>query len=157
MPQVEPGHGFTGTTPLHMVADLVERPAMVYLSEISHLAADHALCFGGGLYAEFGYRYAELGYDGNDTTPSSLEALVGSDAAQALEQRATVDLTDYHTIDFYGRLTPESGVVVRPGDSVVCCFRGQVFYTRALVAPVSGISGGGPRVEGLYDSAGHLV
>ncbi len=35
--QVEPGHGFTGTTPLHMVMDLVERPAMVYLTEISHL------------------------------------------------------------------------------------------------------------------------
>lgn len=85
--QVEPGHGFTGTTPLHMAMDLVERPAMVYLSEISHFAGDYAYCFGGGLYAEFGYRYAELGYHGTDTTPATLEALDGSDSAQALEQR----------------------------------------------------------------------
>ena len=155
--QVEPGHGFTGTTPLHMVMDLVERPAMVYLTEISHLAGDCAYCFGGGLYAEYGSRYSELGYHGADTTPATLEALVGSESAQALEQRATAHLPDYHTIDFYGRLTPASGVAIRPGDSVVFCFRTQVFYTRALVAPISGTSAGRPRVEGLYDSAGHLV
>jgi predicted amino acid racemase len=155
--QVEPGHGFTGTTPLHMAMDLVERPAMVYLTEISHLVGDYAYCFGGGLYAEIGYRYAELGYHGNDTTPATLEALVGSDPARALEQRAIAHLTDYHTIDFYGRLTPENGIAIRPGDSVVLCFRTQVFYTRALVAPISGISAGHPRVEGLFDSAGRAV
>ena len=35
--QIEPGHGLTGTTPLHAVEDLPETPAVVYLSEVSHL------------------------------------------------------------------------------------------------------------------------
>jgi predicted amino acid racemase len=155
--QVEPGHGFTGTTPLHLSGNAKERPAMVYLSEISHLAGGYAYCFGGGLYAEFGSRYAELGYRGSDSEPETLEALVGREPAQALEQRATLQLTDYHTIDFYGRIRPENGVAVHPGDSVILCFRGQVFYTRAYVAPVSGIAAGEPRVEGLFDSAGREV
>jgi predicted amino acid racemase len=155
--QVEPGHGFAGTTPLHLVQDLVERPAIVYLSEISHLAGGSAYCFGGGLYAEFGYRYRELGYDGAGSNPTILEALVGREPAQTLEQRATLDLTDYHTIDFYGTLKPEKGVTIRSGDSVVLCFRGQVFYTRAYVAPVRGITTGKPRVEGIFDSAGREV
>lgn len=155
--QVEPGHGFTGTTPLHMAMELVERPAMAYLTEISHLAGGSAYCFGGGLYAEFGYRYAELGYKGADAIPATLDALVGREPAQALRQRATAHLPDYHTIDFYGRLTAEPGTVIRPGDSVVFCFRTQIFYTRALVAPVSGIATGQPLIEGLFDSAGRAV
>ena len=39
--QVEPGHGLTGTTPLHAVENLPELPAVVYVTEVSHL-------FGGG-------------------------------------------------------------------------------------------------------------
>src|SRR5260370_23721310 len=50
--QVEPGHGLTGTTPLHAVEDLPERPAVVYLSEVSHLHGNEAFCFGGGLYID---------------------------------------------------------------------------------------------------------
>jgi predicted amino acid racemase len=154
--QVEPGHGFTGTTPLHLVMDLVERPAIVYLSEVSHLAGGSAYCFGGGLYAELGYQYAELGQS-MDSVPLRLEALVGAGPDEAVTRRATAHLTDYHTIDFYGRLTAEGGVPIRPGDSVVFCFRTQVFYTRALVAPVTGIATGQPRVEGLFDSSGREV
>jgi predicted amino acid racemase len=140
--QVEPGHGFTGTTPLHAVAELVERPAMVYVSEVSHLSGDSAFCFGGGLYQCI------------DTIPGRLEALVGAGPEEALAQRAVAHLTDYQVIDFYGRLTPGEGTAMRPGDSVVFCFRPQVFYTRAYVAPVSGIASGEPRVEGIYDSQG---
>lgn len=143
--QVEPGHGFTGTTPLHAVEELVERPAIVYLSEISHLAGGSAYCFGGGLYQCI------------DTLPGRLEALVGGGPEQALEHRVIAHLTDYQTIDFYGRLTAENGTTIRPGDSVVFCFRPQVFYTRALVAPVSGIANGQPRVEGLFDSTGRAL
>src|SRR5579883_3024548 len=50
--QVEPGHGITGTTPLHAVEDLAEKPAVVYLSEVSHLVGGEAYCFGGGLYID---------------------------------------------------------------------------------------------------------
>ena len=41
--QVEPGHGLTGTTPLHAVEDLPEIPAVVYLSEVSHLIGERGL------------------------------------------------------------------------------------------------------------------
>ena len=50
--QVEPGHGLTGTTPLHVGDDLPEAPAVVYLTEISHLSGGEAFCFGGGLYID---------------------------------------------------------------------------------------------------------
>jgi predicted amino acid racemase len=143
--QVEPGHGFTGTTPLHAVAELVERPALVYLSEISHFANGSAYCFGGGLYQCV------------DTIPGPLEALVGRGPDEALSQRAVAHLTEYQTIDFYGRLTVNEDTTVHPGDSVVFCFRPQIFYTRALVAPVSGIASGKPKIEGLFDSQGRSV
>ena len=50
--QVEPGHGLTGTTPLHVSDDLPEAPAVVYLTEVSHLSGGEAFCFGGGLYID---------------------------------------------------------------------------------------------------------
>jgi predicted amino acid racemase len=143
--QVEPGHGFTGTTPLHAIYDAPERPAMVYLTEVSHLAGNYAFCFGGGLYQCI------------DSLSGQLEALVGSDPDAILKQRAEAVLTEYQVIDFYGRLRVDSGFVIEPGDSVVFCFRPQVFYTRALVAPVSGIASGHPRIMGLYDSQGREV
>ena len=46
----EPGHGLTGTTPLHKVSDEPEKTAYVYVSEISHNFRGQALCFGGGSY-----------------------------------------------------------------------------------------------------------
>jgi predicted amino acid racemase len=50
--QVEPGRGLTGTTPLHVSDDLPEAPAVVYLTEVSHLSGGEAFCFGGGLYID---------------------------------------------------------------------------------------------------------
>ena len=50
--QVEPGHGLTGTTALHIFEDLPERPAAVYLTEVSHHYGGKAYCFGGGLYID---------------------------------------------------------------------------------------------------------
>ena len=43
--QCEPGHGLTGTTPLHALRDLPEVPAVCYVSEVSHLHAGRAYCF----------------------------------------------------------------------------------------------------------------
>jgi hypothetical protein len=50
--KVEPGQGLTGTTPLHVSDDLPAAPAVVYLTEVSHLSGDEAFCFGGGLYID---------------------------------------------------------------------------------------------------------
>jgi hypothetical protein len=43
---------------------------------------------------------------------------------------------------------------IHGGDSVVLGFRPQIFFTRALVAPVSGIATGTPTVEGIWTSDG---
>ena len=137
--QVEPGHGFTATGAYHAFEDLPERPAMLYLTEVSHLDADTAYCFGGGLYLCVG---------SVDYQP---QALVGRDYDTAAGQRVDATISQNHqVIDFYGRLAQTRGRTLRPGDSAIFCFRAQVFYTRSLVAPVSGIQTGTPRVEGLF-------
>ena len=43
------------------------------------------------------------------------------------------------------------------GDTVVFGFRAQAFVTRAFVVPVSGISKGKPKVEGIFDSDGKVM
>jgi predicted amino acid racemase len=144
--QVEPGHAFTATGAYHAFAELPERPAMLYLSEVSHLDGDTAFCFGGGLYLCIG------------SVEYQPQALVGADYETALRQSVDATLSqDHQVIDFYGRLaqTPERSL--RPGDSVVFSFRAQAFYTRSLVAPVSGIQSGSPRVEGLFTVDGRQI
>ncbi|HZX06655.1 alanine racemase [Kribbella sp.] len=137
--QVEPGHGFTATGAYHAFEELPERPAMLYLSEVSHLDGDSAFCFGGGLYLCIG---------SVDYQP---QALVGRDFDSAVAQSVDATLSQNHqVIDFYGRLAQTPRRTLRPGDSVLFCFRAQAFYTRSLVAPVAGIQSGTPRVEGLY-------
>lgn len=137
--QVEPGHGFTATGAYHAFADLPERPAMVYLSEVSHRYQDTSFCYGGGLYLCIG---------SVDYTPT---AIVGRDFKEAISQRVPAEISQAHqVIDFYGRLgEPEQGQL-EEGDSVLFCFRAQAFYTRSSVAAVSGVHGGTPRVEGIY-------
>ena len=48
----EPGNGLHGTTALHAVEDLPELPAVLYLTEVSHLSGGKAYCFGGGFYID---------------------------------------------------------------------------------------------------------
>lgn len=141
--QIEPGHGFTATGAYHAFADLPERPAMVYLSEVSHTDGETSFCFGGGLYLCIG---------SVDYTPT---AIVGSTFEEAVAHRVDAALSqDHQVIDFYGRLAaPEAGRH-DVGDSVVFCFRAQAFYTRSLVAAVAGVHDGNPRVEGIYTGDG---
>jgi predicted amino acid racemase len=137
--QVEPGHGFTATGAYHAFADLPEKPAMLYLSEVSHLDRGTAFCFGGGLYLCVG---------SVDYQP---QALVGRDYETAAKQRVDAMLVQEHqVIDFYGRLGQNAERSLRAGDSVIFCFRAQAFYTRSLVAGVSGVQSGNPRVEGIF-------
>ena len=41
--QVEPGNGLHGTTPLHALEDLPELPAVLYVTEVSHLSGRQGL------------------------------------------------------------------------------------------------------------------
>src|SRR5581483_183264 len=51
-PHVEPGHGFLGTSPLHLVEDLPELPAYVYLTEVAHTLGPYAYTYGGGHFID---------------------------------------------------------------------------------------------------------
>jgi predicted amino acid racemase len=121
--QVEPGHGFTGTTPLHGVRDLEELPAVCYLTEVSHLHGGRAFAFGGGLYIDPvfpEYRLRALVFDGP-----------GLDASRVLD--ATIPPPS--AIDYYGQLD-YGDRAPRIGAGVVFGFRIQAFVTRAYVAGI---------------------
>ncbi len=140
--QVEPGHGLTGTTPLHARSALPERPAMLYLTEISHFHQGRAYCFGGGLYIDPVF------------APYPLKALVGSDPEAALAQEVAAATPDPKMIDYYGQLLPEPGQRVAVGDTVIFGFRAQAFFTRALVVPVADIGRGQPEPKGAWTGDG---
>ncbi len=143
--QVEPGHGLTGTTPLHAVDDLSEQPAVCYVSEIAHIHQGTPFCFGGGLYIDpvFG---------DYQTT-----AVVARDPSEAATKPIPVDMPDPAAIDYYARLNPEPDRTISEGDTVVFGFRIQAFVTRAFVAGVAGVRSGAPSVAGIWDVLGNPV
>jgi predicted amino acid racemase len=143
--QVEPGHGLTGTTPLHAVVDLPERPAVAYVTEVSHLHAGRAYCFGGGLYIDPVF------------APYPVRALVVPEGAadEAFLVEAALPAAD--AIDYYATLTATGGRRIEPGWTVIFGFRVQAFVTRAFVAGVRGLDAGRPAVEAITDSQGTPV
>jgi predicted amino acid racemase len=140
--QAEPGHGLTGTTPLHALRDLPEEPAMLYLTEVSHHHAGEAYCFGGGLYVDPVF------------APYDLKALVagGPDPEQAFLADARIPPPE--AIDYYGMLTPALDRKISAGDTVVFGFRAQAFVTRASVAGIRGAGTGTPEVAGIWTPDG---
>jgi predicted amino acid racemase len=140
--QVEPGHGLTGTTPLHAFEDLPERPAVVYVSEISHHHGDEAYCFGGGLYLDPVFpKYP-------------VRAIVSREPTSSADACATVDLPPSEAIDYYGMVNATGRVKPKVGDTVVFGFRPQIFVTRAYVVGVSGIGSNRPMAESIQDAHG---
>ena len=138
--QAEPGHGLTGTTPLHAIRDLPERPAAVYLSEVSHLHAGRAFCFGGGLYID-------------PVFPDyTVRAVVAREPT--VDALASVELPPPAAIDYYGMIDSSGPVKPAVGDSVVFGFRQQTFVTRAYTAGIRGIASGKPEVATIHDAFG---
>jgi predicted amino acid racemase len=143
--QVEPGHGLTGTTPLHAFEDLPERPAVVYVSEISHLYGGEAYCFGGGLYLDPVFpKYP-------------VKAIVSREPTTSSNALATVDIPPPEAIDYYGMVDASGRVKPKIGDTVVFGFRPQVFFTRAYVVGVSGMGSDRPVAKAVHDSHGREV
>lgn len=137
--QVEPGHGLTGTTPLHAVRDLEELPAALYLSEVSHHYGGRAYCFGSGFYIDPVFRDYEVC------------ALVGREGRIAATMKVAATIPPPGVIDYYGQLhSPEA----RVGDSVVFGFRIQAFFRRAYVVPLRSVSTSTPEVVGVFTSDG---
>ncbi len=139
--QVEPGHGLTGTTALHVFEDLVEVPAVCYVAEISHHHAGEAYATGGGFYVDPIFPDYQV------------RALVGRDAAQATLVDA--ELQSPAGIDYHAMLQQPRPLAI--GETTIFGFRPQIFVTRALVAPVAGVGGGRPRVAGIWAADGSEV
>lgn len=143
--QAEPGHGLTGTTPIHAYEELPELPGYVYVSEVSHFYGGKPYCYGGGMYIDPVF------------DPYEVKACVGREGDAALRNRIICEMPDAKAIDYYGILQPEKGQKAEVGDTVVFGFRAQMFVTRAYVAAVSGISQGRPKVEGIFFTDGRKV
>ena len=143
--QVEPGHGLSGTTPLHAVRELPELPAVLYLSEIAHLHHGVPLCFGGGLYIDpvFG--------------DYQVRAVVADDPSEIATPPVPVDMPSPAAIDYYAKLVPAVERTFKEGSTVIFGFRVQAFVTRAFVACVAGVAQGKPRVAGVWNGFGDPV
>jgi predicted amino acid racemase len=135
----EPGHALTGTTYLNTQLHEPETPALVYLSEVSHLDGDRICVFGGGARQR-----ARL-----------CSALVGSKAQQMT--KTSVRSIDPSAIDYYISLDKPEHSTIAVGDSVIMAGRAQIFVSRAYVAVVQGIQTGKPVFLGLYDAWGRPV
>ncbi len=131
----EPGHGLTGTTPLHAVSGQPERPALVYVSEISHNLNGRAYCYGGGYYRRSHMTGALVGssYDRLRYVPALTPSL--------------------ESIDYHLELAEACDV----GDTCIFSFRTQIFVTRSQVAVVRGIQQDRPEILGIYDSQGRRL
>ncbi|HYE82754.1 MAG TPA: YhfX family PLP-dependent enzyme [Clostridia bacterium] len=136
----EPGHGFTGTTPLHVYEESGEMPAMVYVSEISHCFEDKAYAYGGGYYRRSCMK----------------KAMVGSDFETLKNNVLEVEELLPEAIDYYGILKL-GDKRINVGDTVIYAFRTQIFVTRSEVALVEGIQKDTPKIIGIYDNLGNKI
>ncbi|HVB73271.1 MAG TPA: alanine racemase [Ktedonobacteraceae bacterium] len=139
---VEPGHALTGTTPNHAFYGdaLPERPAYVYVSEISHHVGERAYAYGGGLFHD--------GYQAD----GSVGALVGSTWEEARDNGVEYLHDIKQIIDYHVVLQP--GQRCKVGDTALLFYRTQMQMTRSYIALVSGLSGRSERkVHYLFDHA----
>jgi predicted amino acid racemase len=134
--QAEPGSCLTGQTPLHAVTDQPERPAMIYVTEVTHTTREACYTLGGGFYPRSRARRA-LVYSDSDREPVL----------------ADVELDPADAIDYYGTLHPAASRAVDVGNTVVYAFRAQVFVSRCFVAVIRDVATS-PEVLGLFDRNG---
>lgn len=136
----EPGHALTGTTPLHAAEVAPESPALVYVSEVSHIQDDVAYMFGGGFYPRSGVQ----------------SALIATQLEHLHESPVKCSRPPADKIDYYGQLD-EIPNRTRVGDTVIAAFRTQIFVTHSYVAVVKGLHSNEKTLLGLWDSRGRKV
>jgi predicted amino acid racemase len=139
---VEPGRALTGAAYFHALREMPERPAQLFVTEVSHRWQDQLYVYGGGFawLETFGGGYA-----------GPYRGLVGTGFAEAVDD--PVELLFRGAVDYHGVCTDVARA--RVGDSAVFALHPQFFIERGYVAAVSGVSCGTPRVEGIFDSACH--
>ena len=131
----EPGHALTGTTPFHVNDKAVEKPAYVYVSEISHNFRNKSYFYGGGYYRR-----------------SHMENVLIGDSYETLKKVKTNDF-DPNNIDYYLEVNEEQQV----GSTVLGCFRTQFFVTRSDIVLIEGIQSGNPKIIGRYTALGEKI
>jgi predicted amino acid racemase len=148
----EPGHGFTGTTPWHAFEDLPEKPAWVYVTEVSHIFNDIAYVFGGnfssadmcvGIWDYFYHHFMA-------------SALVGDDPDHVLENMVLARIVTGY-FDYYIPLHIPKDIKIKVGDTAIFALRTQAFASRANIAIVSGIQSDKPKLEGIFDRCGNKL
>lgn len=126
----EPGHGLTGTTPLHAYCDLPEKPAIIYVSEVSHRFKEQYQVIAGGYYGR-----------------SNMEGcFVGHEEQSILKRYVRAYNNSPESIDYYGFIDKSDNFQIEIGDTAIFAFRTQIFVTRAHVALIEGIQTGNPRL-----------
>lgn len=133
----EPGHALTGTTPFNAKNFGQEKPAIIYLSEISHNLKSKSYFYGGGYY-----RRSHMS-----------KLLVGNDAQHLMDFKVNIPSLD--NIDYYFDFDNDNKNV-NIGDAVISSFRTQIFVTRSDVVWIEGIKTGNPKIVGIYDSLGRI-
>lgn len=132
--QGEPGHALTGTTPMHAEKELAEKPAMVYVSEVSHNFNGKGYLYGGGFYRRGHLKNVLIDNYGEQT-------------------EAHINALSDENIDYYLEVDEKEPI----GATAIMAFRTQIFVTRSEVALVSGIQEGKPKIVGIYDSQGNYL
>ena len=128
----EPGHAISGTTPFNGINFKQEKPAIIYLSEISHNLNDKSYFYGGGYYRRSGIK----------------NVLVGKYADKLKQLEVNPTLSD--NIDYYFEINGNSD----RGDTVIGSFRTQIFVTRSDVVLIEGLKDNNPVISSVYDSLG---
>ena len=143
--QIEPGHGLCGTTiPQMMLGSRYERPAYVYVSEISHHFRDVAYAFGGGIWALLGPLFRNWQWT----------AFVGTTPEAA--KRNPVEYAHIEQVmDYVLPLKPADRCAI--GDTVVFPVYAQAQMSRAYTVAVSGVQTGAPMIEGIFDHAATML
>jgi predicted amino acid racemase len=131
---LEPGHSLTGTNQDNIAEPLPLKPALAYLTEVSHGYDGRSYCYGGGHYRRSHVQYAAVKTAGGYT-----EAAVAEPEAAGI---------DYH-FEVCGAFPV--------GTPVALGFRTQIFVTRSHVAAVAGLSRGQPRLVGIWDAQGGKI
>ncbi|GEL67627.1 YhfX family PLP-dependent enzyme [Marinilactibacillus psychrotolerans] len=132
--QAEPGHALSGTSPMHAEFELEEKPAYVYVSEISHNSKDSSYIYGGGYYPR-----------------GNLENVLIDHKANRSETK--VKPFPSENIDYYLEIKNRQPI----GATAIMAFRTQIFVTRSHVAIVEGLNSGAPQLVGIYDSQGNQI
>lgn len=143
---VEPGHGLCGTTISQMMlGSELEKPAYVYVTEISHIYKGRGYAFGGGLWSLL------TGMFGEEWTFQMVVGAVPDSARANILDYAHIDqIIDYH-------LPIAQGECCTVGDTVVFPIYTQAQMTRSYTTAVGGIASGEPVVQGLFDHAGTML